>query len=273
MKPYTGGPADIRIVVTDMDGTLLNTEHQIPEKFWPLLDTMRERGILMVPASGRQYANIVAQFPDHAGMAFIAENGTYVERDGREVSSTTLHPDAVADAVERVRRLKDPNLGVVVAGKQTGYVERSDAPFLEQVRKYYSSLELVSDLDTVDEGVLKVSLFSFDDIAETVYPHLGNLATHPSVVVSQKCWIDIMDPHVNKGVGVRALQKELGVGREQTAVFGDYLNDLEMLDDAAYSFAMENAHDEVLRRARYTAPSNSDQGVVTTIAQLLGVDL
>ncbi len=270
-QPYGGEPADIRIVVTDMDGTLLTNEHTIPDGFWPLLEIMRERGVLMVPASGRQLAGITRLFPDTAGMAFIAENGTYVERDGQEVSCTTLQRAAVADAIARIRALGDLETGVVVCGKESAYIERSDDAFVEEVSRYYGKLAIVDNLDEVRDDVLKVALFSFADIATAVYPHLGNLATHPQVVVSSPHWIDIMDPDVNKGVGLRALQKATGVGRHQTAVFGDYLNDLEMIEEADYSFAMANAHADVARRARFGAPSNDDAGVVTTVAQLLGV--
>lgn len=270
-QPYEGGPADIRMVVTDMDGTLLNSDHAIPHSFWALLEIMRERGVLMVPASGRQLAGITHLFPDTAGMAFIAENGTFVEMDGREVSSTTLNPEVVADAISRIRALGDMETGVVVCGKTSAYIERSEDAFVTEVSRYYGKLRIVDTLDEVDDDVLKVALFSFADIATAVYPHLGNLATHPQVVVSSPHWIDIMDPDVNKGVGLRALQKATGVGRHQTAVFGDYLNDLEMIEEADYSFAMANAHADVARRARFGAPSNDDAGVVTTVAQLLGV--
>ena len=59
-------------------------------------------------------------------------------------------------------------------------------------------------------------------------------------------------------------------------VFGDYLNDLERLDAADWSFAMANAHPEVVRRARHMAPSNdnndnNDNGVLRTIARVLGL--
>ena len=82
-------------------------------------------------------------------------------------------------------------------------------------------------------------------------------------------WVDLMGAGVNKGVAVRRLQERLGVTRAETVVFGDYLNDLEMLDEAAGSFAVANAHPEVLERARFRAPSNLDHGVVTTIERLL----
>ncbi len=78
-----------------------------------------------------------------------------------------------------------------------------------------------------------------------------------------------MNRGVNKGVALERLQASLGIDRAQTAVFGDYLNDLEMMDAAALSFAMANAHPEVAARARYRAPANHESGVITTIVRLL----
>ena len=80
-----------------------------------------------------------------------------------------------------------------------------------------------------------------------------------------------MDPHANKGSGIRHIQQALGITRDQTMVFGDFLNDLEMMDEATYSFAMANAHPELAARARFRAPGNTDNGVVRTIKSVLGL--
>lgn len=271
-QPYTGGAADIRMVVTDMDGTLVQSDHRIPDSLWPVLDAMRERGILFVPASGRQYANISYLFPDHTGMAFVAENGGYVRLGENEIFSASLDRSAANSAIARVRELADPNVGAVFCSKHVAFVENDDDEFLTQVRHYFRALEIVPDLDAVEEDPLKIAIFSFDDIAQTVYPHMGGLATSPQVVVSARNWIDIMNPAVNKGVGLRALQEAVGVSPAHTAVFGDYLNDLDALDRGEYSFAMANAHPEVQRRARFLAPSNDDAGVVTTVCTLLDLE-
>ncbi len=74
---------------------------------------------------------------------------------------------------------------------------------------------------------------------------------------------------MSKGTAVELIQADLGVTPAQTVVFGDYLNDLEMMRLAHWSFAMENAHPAVLEAARYTAPSHRDHGVVRTLAELL----
>ncbi|WP_037673600.1 Cof-type HAD-IIB family hydrolase [Streptomyces griseus] len=266
------GPADIRLVVTDMDGTLLDDDKRAPAALREVLARLRERGVLFSPASGRQYATLAREFADVAeGMVFIAENGTYVVRDGVELSSDPLAPEVVARVVAAVRQLvaDGVDVGAVVCGKRSAYVERTDEPFLAEVRRYYVENRIVEDVAAVDDEVLKVALFDFGSAERTTAPALAPLADTHQVVVSGEHWVDVMNRTANKGTALRLLQRELDVTPAQTLVFGDYLNDLEMLDAAEWSFAMANAHPEVVRRARHLAPSNNDNGVLRTVARLL----
>ncbi|MFI7498659.1 Cof-type HAD-IIB family hydrolase [Streptomyces sp. NPDC049687] len=268
------GPADIRLVVTDMDGTLLDDDKRIPEGLWETLARLRERGVLFSPASGRQYATLAAEFAEVAdGMVFIAENGSHVVRDGRELSSDPLEPGVVARVVEAVRRCAagGVDLGAVVCGKRSAYVERADEAFLAEVERYYLRCAVVEDLTAVDDDVIKVALFDFGSAEKTTIPALAPFADTHQVVVSGEHWVDVMNRTASKGAALRRLQRELGITPAQTMVFGDYLNDLEMLDAADWSFAMANAHPEVVRRARHLAPSNNDNGVLRTIARVLGL--
>ena len=63
---------------------------------------------------------------------------------------------------------------------------------------------------------------------------------------------------------------EIGVTREQTVAFGDYLNDLEMMRESGPSFATANAHEGIIEAARYVAPSNVDEGVIEVLENILG---
>ncbi|WP_345800257.1 Cof-type HAD-IIB family hydrolase [Microbacterium sp. AZCO] len=267
---------DIRLIAVDMDGTLLDGEGHIPDELWPLLDELDERGILFAPASGRQLATLRRSF-DHArdDVVYIAENGAYVVRGDDEISSDALDPEFAAGVVRRVRALAERgfDLGLVVCGKRSAYIERVDAAFRAESDRYYAKIEIVDDLLEVDDQVLKLAVYDFRD-AERSEPEFADLRETHQVVVSGHHWIDLMNPGVNKGIALERLQTALGITRAQTAAFGDYLNDLELLDAAAYSFAMANAHPEVLERAAHRAPSNVEQGVLTTIRRLLdGEDL
>jgi Cof subfamily protein (haloacid dehalogenase superfamily) len=266
---------DIRLIAADMDGTLLDDDNELHEHLWPLVRELARRGIVFCPASGRQYFNLLARFAEVADdVVFIAENGTYVVGHGREISSDCLALDVVARLVGAVRELSARGLavGAVVCGKRSAYIERRDAPFRAEIDKYYTRLEVVDDLQAVaDDEVLKVAVFTFESAADDVFPALAAFRSTHQVVVSGEHWVDIMSPTANKGTGIEHLQATLGITREQTMVFGDFLNDLEMMDTAAYSFAMDNAHPELRARARFVAPSNSENGVVRTISAVLGL--
>ncbi|MFI9155000.1 HAD family hydrolase [Streptomyces sp. NPDC053367] len=269
-------PADIRLIVTDMDGTLLDDDKRPPAELWTALELLRERGVLFCPASGRQYATLAREFSRAAdGMVFIAENGTYVVRDGVELSSDPLDRAVVAEVLETVRRLNADgvDVGAVVCGKRSAYVERADEPFLAEVRRYYVENRVVADATAVEDEILKIALFDFGPAEQTTAPALAAFAATHQVVVSGEHWVDLMNRTADKGAALRRLQRELGVTPAQTMVFGDYLNDLQMLDAADWSFAMANAHPEVVRRARHLAPANTDNGVLRTVARVLGLPL
>ncbi|MBS46096.1 MAG: HAD family hydrolase [Nocardioides sp.] len=258
-----------------MDGTLLDADHEIPDGLWPLLERMGRAGIAFAPASGRQYAMLARMFERAAaGMVFIAENGCVVVRDDVEISSTPLDPATVRTAVTAVRSVAGDevdrvDVGAVVCGRRTAYVERTDATFRAAVDTYYASVTEVDDLLTVDDEVVKVAVWTSADPTERVEPALAPLRAHQQVVVSGQRWVDVMPADAHKGHAVRALQESLGVTPEETVAFGDYLNDLEMLDAAGQSYAMANAHPQVLARARHRAPSNADQGVLVVLRRLL----
>lgn len=264
---------DVRLIAVDMDGSLLDDQDRIHDSLWPLLDELDRRGIAFCPASGRQYANLRARF-GRDDLVYIAENGAYVVRDGRRVSSDGIDLGTMRALVDAVRRhvVHGGDVGAVVCGAASAYVERTDEPFLSQARTYYAQLEVVPDLREVEDEILKVAVYDFgsaqDGVAHTLRPFEG---AH-RVVVSGEHWVDVMSLTADKGAALRQVQAELGVGPEHTMTFGDYLNDLGLLAAADWSFAMDNAHPEVRERARFVAPANTRNGVVRTITSVLGLD-
>ena len=266
---------DIRLIAADMDGTLLDDDKALHEHFWPLVDELFVRGVLFCVASGRQYANLYNRFRAVAEeMVFLAENGAYVVRGAQEISSQTMDRDVVDELIVALRDLaaSGADVGAVVCGKRAAYIERVDARFREKVDLYYASQQVVTDLlDRPDDGILKFTAYDFQSAEDITAPALAGFRDRAQVVVSGAHWLDVMDPATNKGAGIRSIQKALGLTPAQTMVFGDFLNDLEMMDVADYSFAMDNAHPLLRERARYVAPPNTENGVVRTISAVLGL--
>lgn len=263
---------DLRLVVADMDGTLLTDEGTVPEDFWPLLGELTERGIVFVPASGRQYATLAELF-DHAGypLSYIAENGNLVMHHNEPIFTASLSEDTVRKGIEATRgAASQRNLGLVLCGQASAYVERGDEEFLAEAGKYYRKLEVVQDLTQVQDTFFKLAIHDFDDSQQAFDQIYAPFAEEHQVVISGQRWLDIMRTDIDKGRAVRALQERMAVTPAQTAVFGDYLNDLQMLTAGELSFAMANAHPQIKQAAKYAAPANTDHGVIRVLEHLLG---
>lgn len=271
--PFPAPADDLRLVVSDMDGTLLDGDGNIPSQLWPLLETMRDRAIAFVPASGRQCTTLSTMFGSHLqGMPIIAENGTYVVRDGVDISSSTIDPNLTREVITGVRQLRNDghDVGLVVATKSIAYLERGDDPFASHVATYYHSHRIVKDLSEHTDDVIKLSIYDFREASEATYPTMQRTAPEHQVILATPNWVDIMNPGVNKGSAVEAVQRDLGVTADQTAIFGDFLNDLEMMPMAKWSFAMANGHPNIVKASNYVAPPNTENGVITVLAALLG---
>lgn len=263
---------DIRLIATDMDGTLLGDDKEIHDEFWPLVEELHGAGVTFCPASGRQYYALREQFAGIADEAvFIAENGTFVlDGNGREIASDCMTLES-AQAVIRATRTVD-HTRVVLCGKRSAYIDQTDEAFLAEVTPYYHRLEIVDDLRAVlDDAILKVAVFDFASAEHNSGAALSGFRPALQVVVSGEHWVDVMSPTANKGEAVRWVQRALHVTPDQTMVFGDFLNDLEMMDAATYSFAMANAHPLLKDRASWIAPTNNANGVVRTIRTVMGL--
>jgi hydroxymethylpyrimidine pyrophosphatase-like HAD family hydrolase len=206
--------------------------------------------------------------------------------EGHVVSTSPVDSPTVERIIDITRTAEtDRNLGLVLCGPRGAYVERDDEAFLAEAGRYYAELSVVPNLHTVPElheggagTVLKCAVYDFDSAAQAAPalftgggPGVADLREGHQVVVSGKNWIDIMNATANKGRALRELQRSLGVPRSATAVFGDYLNDLEMMPEADWSFAMDNGHPKVQRAANFIAPRNTEEGVVQVLHRLLGV--
>ncbi|WP_236631961.1 Cof-type HAD-IIB family hydrolase [Endozoicomonas montiporae] len=225
--------------------------------------------MLFAAASGRQYYSLRETFaPIRDRMLFIAENGTLVMHQDKELYSCTMDKAQVHRIIMEARQVAGAHL--VVCGKESAYVETSDEVALEEISKYYRRCEKVDDLLAVNDEFIKVAICHFDGTERHVYPVLEKqFGEECQVVVSGQIWLDLMNIEASKGKAIEYLQETIGFTYEQTMSFGDYFNDIEMLKVSYHSYAMENAHEQVKGFARFNAPSNEESGVLQIIRRLL----
>ncbi len=259
----------IKLVVTDMDGTLLNSNHEVSPLFFKLFSQLRERGILFVAASGRQYNNIVDKLEAiKDDIIIIAENGGFAMQNGREIVSTPLDNGLKSNILSVLKDLDHTH--PVLCAKDNAYVHGSSPRFLEKLKEYYTRFEIMDDLSSYTGEVMKIAVYHFENSEEFIYPAVKQFERSLKVKVSGEHWVDLSDKNAHKGYPLQMIQEQYGISKEETLVFGDYNNDLEMLALGSYSFAMANAHPNVLKEARYRTASNDDFGVERILEKLIG---
>ncbi|MDV4152200.1 Cof-type HAD-IIB family hydrolase [Clostridium sp. AL.422] len=258
----------IKLIASDMDGTLLNENNEINEEFFDIFNKLKERDIIFAAASGRQYYNLLKRFERISDdIMFIAENGTFVAYKGEEILVNSLNREVANELVKIGRTIE--NAYTILCGKKSAYIENNDERLVEQTKKYYERYEIVDDLTKVNDEVLKVTICDFSGSEFNSNKYYKDYWDKLQVTVSGEIWLDITTKGVNKGVAIEKVQEILDITPKETMVFGDYLNDLEMMEKAYYSFAMENAHDDLKKVSRFIAKSNNDNGVVEAIKEIV----
>ncbi len=261
----------INIIAIDLDGSLLDDNKNLPEDFWETVHQLFEKSIFVVIASGRPFHNIAAVFePIKDKLYFACDNGAYVVHSNEELLVNQLSADAIKNFVEISRPIE--NVFPVLCSKHLAYIENTDKAFTDQALKYYQEYKIVDDLTKVDDVILKLSLCDLGGAETNSYPFYKQYENHFKVAVAGQIWLDITNIDGSKGTAIKTIQKKLGISPDQTLVFGDYLNDLDMIQAAGFSYAMKNAHPKIIQAAKYiTEFDNNHGGVTHTIKKLLNL--
>lgn len=259
----------VKLVVTDMDGTLLNSKGQVSEKFLPLYEQLKKHNVHFVAASGRQYHSITTKLESIKNeITIVAENGGFAKRGEKELLITSFEAEKVTTLIPLLRSIN--GTFPVLCGKNAAYIETDDERFINMFSEYYSEYEVVDDLTKVtNDDFFKIAVYHFESSETYIYPIVKHLESEMQVKISGMNWLDLSHNDANKGFALQLLQKQMGITKEETMVFGDYNNDLEMLEQAYFSYAMENAHENVKKIARFQTKSNNEEGVEFILEQLL----
>ncbi len=266
------GIMKIKAIVTDMDGTFLNEQHEYNrERFAKQYAEMKVRGIEFVVASGRQYYGLLPHFRDISEeITFIADNGTQIYHQGQEVYVEKMPREKVA---RFIGRLLEAGFGdYCISGRKGSYVNRAHMTEekIEFMQNFADNIQMINSLDEVDDDLLKfgVSLENAEQ-EELLRQIIKEADGEFEAIGSGYSFIDVISPGVSKGTALRKLQKAYGYGDDEVVVFGDSENDISMLTGKKYSFAMQNASAEVKKCANYCAPHNEEEGVLEIIDHIL----
>ena len=232
----------IKLIAADMDGTLLKDNKEIDSEIYELLPKMKQRNIHFVAASGRQRPSLEKSFEHYLeDVTILAENGAYVVYNGEEIYSSVMSKELIDFITEEIKKLN--NVGILYCGKHCCYTPYIEVSLVDPQGASRYSFPI---LERILKGKVEIAVSGFD------------------------C-IDIVNKGVSKGNAIEILQKKWDIMPEETMTFGDNYNDIEMLQQAKYSFAMAHSEQGVKKCANYIAGDNNEGAVVAQIKKFVNI--
>lgn len=261
----------IKMIAVDMDGTFLNAEKSYNRtRFLAQYQRMKNMGIHFVVASGNQYYQLISFFPEIAHeISFIAENGAWVVSEGRDMFNGELTSEEVKTVTDHLVAL--PGVAAIACGKHSGYtLARYDEAFKTVAARHYHRLEIVESFDNLQDVFFKFALNLPDsELLKTMDMLTEALEGIVVPVSSGHGSLDLIIPGLHKAHGLRLLQRQWNIADEEVVAFGDGGNDIEMLRQVGFGFAMANAQDKIKAVTPWHAASNNEEGVLEVIDQIL----
>ena len=269
----------IKLIATDLDGTLLDPKGQVDlPRLEKLLDQLEERGIRFVIATGNEIHR-VKQLLGYLTerVVLIVANGARIFEGNQLLQAQTWDDDMVDKALTHFkgRECQDQfvvtamNGGFVKEGTVFTELEKFMTP--EMIEKLYQRMNFVDEFDSsLFGGVLKMSMVVGEERSSSVLQEVNDLFDgRVRAVSSGYGCIDILQAGIHKAWGLQELLKRWDIKAEEIMAFGDSENDVEMLQLAGIAYAMENAEGRVKEIATEVAPANSQAGVYQVLENWL----
>jgi Cof subfamily protein (haloacid dehalogenase superfamily) len=256
-----------RLAAIDLDGTLLRPDGTLSERSRAALGRARAAGIrvVLVTARGPRSVRVLAAELGLDGSAICSNGAITLDLASGEVVRT--QPLGAEIAARLVRELRTRLPGILFAaeseeiGLEPGFAAWEWEP--PAGTRYADGLELVAE--PVAKLIVRHETHALEAIAEAARELAGGDA---AVTIPGPWTVEISAAGVSKAAALAELCAELGVAPEEVVAFGDYPNDLPMLEWAGHAVAVANAHPDVLRAADEITASNADDGVALVLERL-----
>jgi len=283
----------IKLIATDMDGTLLNAAHEISEENINAIKYAQSKGITVVIATGRAFYEASTPMAEtDLKVPYICLNGAEVRDESFNIMNTS-HLNH--ELVERIKAILDredvyyqvyTNRGIYTEdptkdldiyldiAKQAG--QEADVEKIKQgIQKRINNgtLKVVNSYEEIEDipGELIMKVLAFNPDLEKINAIGAELSAIPSLAISSSSRgnLEITHSDAQKGIALESIANQLNIDLKDVMALGDNLNDVSMLERVGYPVAVENAMPEVKAVAKYVTDTNENSGVGKAIMKLL----
>ncbi len=288
---YKRGVLMIKLLVSDIDGTLLNEKHQISDIVRKAIHDLREAGISFIPASGRDYGMLM-KVVEELGIKpkCICSNGAECyDNEGVLIEEYPLTAKKIKEVLAIIDELnldidfstddgrynygpRELHKNVLLARFQALFHDHTKQQILDFIEenKFLETTTCEEDIDVIlKRKIMKIEVYSSNvaqrNLAFSKLKHIEGIVA----VGSHDTNLEVTCEEATKGSMIETVCKHYGYKEDEVVVIGDGFNDVSMFQKFTHSFAMGQASDDLKKFATYEALRNDEDGVAHVIYSIL----
>lgn len=263
-----------KMIVLDLDDTLLNDEHSLSKRNKEALMAAQELGVKVVLASGRPTFGMVSIAKDlqldQYGSYILSFNGSKIinAKTNEEIFNSTISSDMAHRLYDLSRRegvsilsYKDESI-IIEEPNEYADIEATITGLPMQIVDQFKA--------TITEPVVKAMMLAHPDVLVNVEQTLvKEVGEEVSVFRSKPFFLEFTALNVTKGTSLHQLTQKLGIKAEEVIAIGDSYNDITMIEFAGLGVAMGNAPDAIKEIANHVTETNNNDGVAKVVEDFI----
>ena len=265
-----------KLIALDIDGTLINSSHQLTDGVKRAIKKAKEKGVKVVLCTGRPL-NGVEKFLDELN---LKEEGDYAATFNGALVQDTFTENPISHLTLKYEDLVDLyNLSLEVGSRSHFYDTKTLYTFNRDISDYTVLESQLTgahlNFATLDEIPKDISMSKFmmidhpEILDECIKKIPKKYYEKYTIVRSTPSFLEFLNPQANKGSGISLLANELGITKDEIICVGDAGNDKHMIEYAGLGVAMGNATEEIKELADYITLSNNEDGVAHVINKFI----
>ena len=266
----------IKLIAIDIDGTLLNPQHEVTPRVKAAIEAARDKGVAVVLATGRPFIGVQRYLHElgleKEGQFCVTNNGALVQKadSGECVAEVTV---SFADYLYYEQLSRELGVKFQAMTRTHLYTANKDISRFTIHEVSLTGMPLrYRAVEEMDPSLQfpKIMMIDEPELLDAAIARLPAEAWERNTILkSAPYFLEILNKEVNKGTGVKLLAERLGLQADEVMAMGDQENDLAMIEFAGTGVAMGNSIDSVKAAAQFVTKSNQEDGVAYAIEQFV----
>ena len=260
-----------KAVFSDIDGTLLNTSHQVTKATREKILKLDQKGIPFILVSARMpkgMTGIRDEIGVHAPMVCYS-GALIVDANGKTMSSVTLKEEETQKLCMYIRE-EEPQISLNLYHEDTWMVESKEEPWVKQEMEItkIGVDEIPFTKENFFRPVHKILCMGEAEDIQRLEKNLVERFPEIRIYKSKDTYLEVMPMKASKSAAIQEFEKIFSIKREEILAFGDGHNDIDMLRYAGLGVAMGNASEEVKEAGDIVTKENDEEGLLYILNQV-----